>query len=412
MKLRVQARFALVSVIASLGGALLFEFQVQRLFAKGIVEEQLFGLDIQVLADELSSLPRGERETRLTALASYVRVPMVLRSDTGNQPLSEEYNDMLLVSPVGVDQKLVIGPMLRPRLGFGALLGLVLSLLFIAAIAIVAAGRPISRRLRRLQSAVVELRDGDFELDFGQGAADEVADLERVVSEAARKLGARFQERSELIQAVAHEMNTPLSRLQFLIERIDDGELRDRVGAELSELGKLSDELASWVEADAAPVRRADVALASVLEDLVELEMDRTEGRVPIRLTTIRVTVLADRRQIERAIENVLRNAVAFAKTQVHARAESVSGWAVITIEDDGPGIPDADRERVFQPFVSLRDARDTDKSGGMGLGLAVASRVLSRHGGGISIDRGDLGGARVSLRLPAAGASRPVATD
>jgi signal transduction histidine kinase len=110
-------------------------------------------------------------------------------------------------------------------------------------------------------------------------------------------------------------------------------------------------------------------------------------------------TLRAHPRYFPRVLENLVANAVRHANSQVRVRASSGpdGGPATITVDDDGPGIPPADRERVFEPFVRTDSSRDR-RSGGTGLGLAIVRRIVRRHGGTVTAGEGDLGGARFTV--------------
>jgi signal transduction histidine kinase len=110
--------------------------------------------------------------------------------------------------------------------------------------------------------------------------------------------------------------------------------------------------------------------------------------------------VLGDRDRLERSIRNLTENAVRVARTRVSLALREEDRDVVLAIEDDGPGIAPADRERVFGRFVRLDDARDRD-SGGSGLGLAIVREIASLHGGTVAVRDGALGGARFEVRLP-----------
>jgi nitrogen fixation/metabolism regulation signal transduction histidine kinase len=126
--------------------------------------------------------------------------------------------------------------------------------------------------------------------------------------------------------------------------------------------------------------------------DDVALELVMPEHEAPIH---------ADREQLAQVLTNLIANAVHAARSsaglpRLRLTLEQSERETVLHVEDNGPGVPEAQRERIFEPYV-------TDKSEGTGLGLAIARRIVNDHGGSISVDDSDLGGARFSLRLPGA---------
>ncbi len=109
--------------------------------------------------------------------------------------------------------------------------------------------------------------------------------------------------------------------------------------------------------------------------------------------------VLGDARQLDRLVRNLVDNAVRYAVDEVAVRIEVRPGEVVLSVDDDGPGIPEADRERVFERFTRLDESRSRD-AGGIGLGLAIAREIAVRHGGTLTIGESPTGGARARLVL------------
>jgi two-component system OmpR family sensor kinase len=107
-----------------------------------------------------------------------------------------------------------------------------------------------------------------------------------------------------------------------------------------------------------------------------------------------------DRRLLARALGNILRNAEKYAQSRIALRARRIGQQLEITVDDDGPGIPPAEREAVFEPFYRLDRSRDRS-TGGFGLGLAIARKAVVLHGGSLSAAASSLGGARFVLLLP-----------
>ena len=105
---------------------------------------------------------------------------------------------------------------------------------------------------------------------------------------------------------------------------------------------------------------------------------------------------------LERMVRNLVDNAVRHAAGEVDLSVREIDGFALVAVDDDGEGVPPSDRERVFDRFVRLDEARSRD-GGGAGLGLAIVRAVVDRHGGEVSIGEAELGGAYVEVRLPIA---------
>ena len=152
---------------------------------------------------------------------------------------------------------------------------------------------------------------------------------------------------------------------------------------------------------EAPPYKPRDIAAKALLDDVIRRAKEemRSSGReVAIEAPrNLPEQLSCDSKYLTRALVNVLRNATRYASTRVALTVERAGEKTVINVDDDGPGIPPADRERLFEPFTRLKDSRDRE-SGGVGLGLAIVKSVAQWHGGEARISDSPLGGARVSI--------------
>ncbi|MEO0601614.1 MAG: ATP-binding protein [Myxococcota bacterium] len=216
-----------------------------------------------------------------------------------------------------------------------------------------------------------------------------------------------IRSRDELVQAVSHELGSPLSRLRFHLELLDEVGTEARVDRllamtrELDALDELVAELLTFVQAADRRIDRTTFDPAQGLADLAELaRLDQPDER-PLSIDVVipsGVRLYADRRLFFRAVENLIRNAVRHATSRVRVEAFAHPGAVEVWVDDDGPGIPEPLRSRLTEPFARL----DTDRgreTGGVGLGLAIVHRILERHGGQLEVTDSPFGGARFVCR-------------
>jgi signal transduction histidine kinase len=214
------------------------------------------------------------------------------------------------------------------------------------------------------------------------------------------------ESQTSLLHSVSHELRTPIARLEFALELLrsaaPEGALTPRIvamEADLAELDALVSELLGMARIGGdSGVTAAPFGLAAALRECaaqldfpVELDIDQAPG-----------AVTADQRLLMRALGNVLRNARKYAENRIKISARKGAGAAIeICVEDDGPGIPGTERERIFEPFYRLDRSRDRT-TGGFGLGLSIARKAVELHGGTIVADSSlELGGARFVITLP-----------
>jgi signal transduction histidine kinase len=232
---------------------------------------------------------------------------------------------------------------------------------------------------------------------------DEVARLARTTNETLAALETSVERQRRFVADASHELRSPIASLRTQLEvgaahpeLLDvDGAVADTVRLQELAAGLL---LLARLDAGERP-GEARVDLATLAGE--ELSQ-RPAGRVAVRTHLEPVEVAGSRSQLARVVGNLLDNAQRHARSRVDVAVRAEGPWAVVEVVDDGAGVPEAERERIFERFVRLDDARARD-DGGAGLGLAIARDVAVRHGGALTVRSSPAGGALFELRLPVA---------
>jgi signal transduction histidine kinase len=205
-----------------------------------------------------------------------------------------------------------------------------------------------------------------------------------------------LESQRQLLSAVGHDLRTPITAMRINIEFVEDAELRDRLQKNLDELQDLTEAVLSAARGAGGETRRqVDLAalVESVCADLDDLgEAVIWAGHKPAPL-------YCRSNEILRAVRNLIENAVAYGKKAEVAIEEFPDAYEII-VEDEGPGIPEEDRSRVFEPFVRLERSRN-EETGGSGLGLTLVKAIAEGHGGAVILEDRPQGGLRACLRLP-----------
>ncbi|MER7106663.1 sensor histidine kinase [Streptomyces sp. NPDC000229] len=231
---------------------------------------------------------------------------------------------------------------------------------------------------------------------------DEVARLARTTNETLAALEASVERQRRFVADASHELRSPIASLRTQLEvGAAHPELLDVPGAvaDTVRLQQLAADLLLLARLDAGErpgAGRVDLA-ALVREEVAQ----RVGDRVPVRVAAAEAQARGSRGQLARVLGNLLDNAQRHAETAVTVTVRREGRHVVLTVADDGAGVPEPERERVFERFVRLDDARSRDE-GGAGLGLAIARDVAVRHGGTLTVGRAPEGGALFVLRLPA----------
>jgi signal transduction histidine kinase len=247
-------------------------------------------------------------------------------------------------------------------------------------------------------------------------SGDEVARLAQTMNAMLDRLQEASSRQQRFVADASHELRTPLTRMRTELEvdlahpgTADPTATHRSVLEELDELERLVADLLALARLDATADDLREAASVDVAELVAEV-VASASATVPIDLTTQAPppVVRGDAHQVRRAFGNVVENATRHARSRVAvgittaggAEGADGAGWVTVVVDDDGPGIPAAERERVFERFTQLDPARSDVHNG---LGLSIAREIVERHGGTTAIDDSPLGGARVLLVLPRA---------
>lgn len=206
-----------------------------------------------------------------------------------------------------------------------------------------------------------------------------------------------IKERTQMLAAIGHDLRTPLTKLRLRLEFVDDSEIRASALSDIDHMERLIGEFTAFAKEAAQPSMPVPVDLIELLADVKD-DVDTGGDRITIDSPPSLPLVTRDV-PLRRALTNVLSNALAYGE-RARVKVQSLDQTATIIIDDDGPGIPQEDRERVFEPFVRL-DASRNREHGGTGLGLAITRDALRALGGAVALGDAPGGGLRVVIEIP-----------
>ncbi|ODU57351.1 MAG: two-component sensor histidine kinase [Comamonadaceae bacterium SCN 68-20] len=297
---------------------------------------------------------------------------------------------------------------LRPPFGFLWMLGLVSLAVVVGVFPII---RRLLQRLETLQRSVQRFGEGDLSVRVPEGGQDEVADLARQFNAAAARIEALMDAHKSLLANASHELRSPLTRIRMGLELMGAGSapspaFRQEIERNIAELDQLIDEILLASRLDA---READMGTLEAI-DLVGLaaeECARVGAELDIAPDAVALEAQGVAKLLRRAVRNLLENARRYSQgaieLQLAREGQGPDARAVLRVCDHGPGVPPAQRERIFEPFYRLPGA--SEREGGVGLGLALVRTIAQRHGGSAHCaDRPDgQPGACFVLALPLA---------
>lgn len=342
--------------------------------------------------------------------ASSVQPPVPLGDSAAETPVTwREHQRMHVSAPLaGGGTAAARGPR-WPGPPFPVQIAVVVAALFALAVASFPLARGIVRPLERLTETARALGRGDLSARSGLRARGEVGTLAQAVDEMADRLQRQLASEKALLANVSHELRTPLARIRVAVELAGTGgasagRYLEEIGNDIDELDRLLGDLLTTVRLDAAPpLSRVRLPAAAVIERAV----GRFQGLFPER--ALRVSVAPDLPEIEadpvmlrRVIDNLLDNARKYSDGPIELAARAVAGRFAVEVRDDGPGIAAEDLPHLFTPFFRADRSRDRG-TGGVGLGLALAKRIVEAHGGTIGVESEAGRGATFRFELPVA---------
>ena len=281
----------------------------------------------------------------------------------------------------------------------GTFVGLIGSL--VAVISLVVMHREMAP-LRRLAAAAdaIDLTGTSPPLPQSRSSAPEIRSLVASFNRLQARLATLVASRMVMVAGISHDVRTFATRLRLRLEMLPESDMRDRAVRDVIDIVHMLD--------DAIVATRAGVGeLSEELLTFADLVREETAGRAETGATvTLQVapaahdaSVLGDRLALKRMIANLVDNALKYGRA-AHVALAARPGALVLTVDDEGPGIAEADRALLLEPFVRLETSRNR-ATGGAGLGLAIVKSLAEAHGGTIAIGDAPVGGARFTLTLP-----------
>lgn len=399
-----------------------------------IGERQMKALPIFIL-DYLIYYPGQEREY-LAKIQKYFTYPISIQNLHELQLDSEQigqlrqdqsimlYKDsatmrgtnITIISPMpsNPSEVLVIGPVpVFNWMPFQLAGGITLLSLFLLSLGVYGLIVPLERKIRQVRYALNRMKSGDLSLRIPIEGNDEMANLAASYNNMSDHIQRLIEAQRELMRAVSHELRTPVARIRFGMEMLaeeDDYEYRlqqiEMIDKDIEALNTLIDEIMTYakLEQGTPSLEFEELPLVEVLSQVAtETEALKTQKEIELLAPAPDLRVDAERRYLHRVVQNLVGNAVRYCDHKVRISGGiDKDGKAYVSVEDDGAGIPEIDRARIFEAFARLDDSR-TRASGGYGLGLSIVSRIAYWFGGTIQVDQSpDLGGARFIMTWPA----------
>lgn len=254
-----------------------------------------------------------------------------------------------------------------------------------------------TKRLMALSRAADRVGRGDTLEPIKESGTSEVRGLTQAFNTMSLRLRRFIEGRTQMLGAISHDLRTPITGLRLRAELVDDDENRERMLAIIDELHHLTEATLALAREDSIMERTDRVDLTSLVESICD---DLTDVGLNVNCTAERgVAVTCRPYSLRRAIRNLTENGVKYGQRS-RLTLTTTDKFARITIDDDGPGIPEDQLEKALLPFVRLEGSRSRE-TGGAGLGLAITRSIVLNHGGELKLSNRPEGGLRAEILLP-----------
>ncbi len=233
--------------------------------------------------------------------------------------------------------------------------------------------------------------------NFSPRGAKEVRQASLAFIEMRDRINRHVEQRTAILAGVRHDLRTILTRMKLQLAFLDDEEEIQALQKDVDEMQSMLEDYMAFAKGDSSE----ETKLTDVGEVLTEIHTHAKLSKEDINLRVLPKSIMLPlrRNSFKRAINNLVTNAMRYADT-VNINASKGRKWLIITIDDNGPGIPKEKREEVFNAFLRLDDSRNQNE-GNTGLGLSIARDIIRSHGGDIRLEESALGGLRAKVRVP-----------
>jgi two-component system osmolarity sensor histidine kinase EnvZ len=250
--------------------------------------------------------------------------------------------------------------------------------------------------IQRLADAAESFGKGREVPNFRPRGATEVRRAAHAFVEMKSRVERAIEQRTTMLAGVSHDLRTVLTRFKLELALLKDSAEAEAMNRDVDEMSRMLEAYLAFARGDSGE-QSAPTDMAAFLEEL-KADAERHGRNVTVAFRGQPVVTVRPN-AFKRCLANLVSNAARFGKS-ISITGQRDHRWLIVTVEDDGPGIPAGMREDVFKPFLRLDDARNQDE-GGTGLGLAIARDIARSHGGDITLGDSPLGGLRATVRVP-----------
>jgi two-component system, OmpR family, osmolarity sensor histidine kinase EnvZ len=251
-----------------------------------------------------------------------------------------------------------------------------------------------TKPLVKLAKAAEKFGKGDYVNDFRASGSLEIRKASFEFDRMAKRINRHLNQRAEMLSGISHDLRTPLTRLKLQLAMLEQKDLSEKMSKDIDEMEKMLNNYLQFAKNQAQEnTSRIDL---SVLFDSIKNQFNNSKLIISNKN---KIELKGRQSALKRSFENIIQNGLTYGN-KVFVDVQKGNNRALITIQDDGPGIPEDQYKNVFKPFFRLDKSRSLNKAG-VGLGLAIVEDIINSHGGSIQLSKGEHNGLRVKISLP-----------
>lgn len=419
--IKLFVKFYVLIVFGFIGAQLTLSFIVNGMIREAVDAEALRKTQgvSYLLGETFNNTPKSQWKEKLKHLQTNFGYPIELLRIESVELTQQQLQDLqhqgritLVEVPVlgdipvsivqTLDEEYILKQHISAKIQFGSPLKVIPIVVWLTSLAlfIFLVTFPLYRRLDRLSNVASQLSDGNFNVEIPADQGKETEKLALTLKLLTNRVASLLDSQRQFLRIVAHEFRTPMTRIQFMLEDARDvinEEHITQIETELYELNEMVADLGKYIQLTEQEKDQLHPSVFS-LYTLVAQVSDQLESfdKEILKKVTGEDTVFMDKKLLTYVIRNLLTNAIKFSEKQVRVSLNNQDGKLHIKVEDDGPGVPDCQRELIFNAFH-----KDSIK-GGLGLGLSIVQRiVVTLFGGEIAAKSSELGGLCLSCEIP-----------
>ena len=247
----------------------------------------------------------------------------------------------------------------------------------------------------KLAKAAERFGKGDYVNDFRASGSQEIRKAAYEFDRMAKRINRHLNQRSEMLSGISHDLRTPLTRLKLQLAMIKQKEITGKMSKDINEMEKMLNDYLQFAKTQS----QENTTKININKLFSSIKNELSNEKISLSDNNIKIELNGRPTALKRSFENIIQNGLIYGK-KVDVNIVRGNKRALITIEDDGPGIPEDQYKNVFKPFFRLDKSRSLNKSG-VGLGLAIVEDIINSHGGNIQLGKSKYNGLQVKVSLP-----------